>query len=210
MDIVNLIKNANPNVVVFLLTTFVAFISWLIKSLVEKPLIESKNTFSKYFDKRIAILTEVKTRLNFIAYFPMGEDSLDFKNQLQTILLSESKASYLSKEVYDNVLRISIDTVTDEKLLLTTIKMIDEELYKNISKIQDEISFYRRFSNYSPLRRFVGITCLTFQYAISLGIVISVLVLVGNLFYGCNVIMRIIIIILGIIAIFLIDKWLKR
>ena len=98
------------------------------KSLVEKPLTESKNTFTKYFDKRIEILTEVKTRLNFIAYFPEGDESLEYKNQLQTILLTDGKAAYLSKEVYDNVLRIAIDPKTDEKLLLATIINIDEEL----------------------------------------------------------------------------------
>ena len=108
MDLIKLFKDANPNVVIFLLTTFVAFFSWLVKSLVEKPLSESKNTFTKYFDKRIEILNEVKTRLNFIAYFPEGDDSLNYKNQLQTLLLTEGKAAYLSKESYDNVLRISI------------------------------------------------------------------------------------------------------
>ncbi|MGC1632463.1 MAG: hypothetical protein WA749_10170, partial [Gelidibacter sp.] len=92
-----IINGANPNVVIFLLTTFIAFVSWLVKSLVEKPLSESKNTFTKYFDRRIEILTEVKTRLNFIAYFPEGEDSLDYKNQIQSILLTDGKSAYLSK-----------------------------------------------------------------------------------------------------------------
>lgn len=49
MDITSILENANPNVVIFLLTTFIAFISWLVKSLVEKPLTESKNTFFKIF-----------------------------------------------------------------------------------------------------------------------------------------------------------------
>ena len=53
MDIETIIKEANPDVVIFLLTTIIAFISWLVKSLVEKPITESKNTFTKYFDKRV-------------------------------------------------------------------------------------------------------------------------------------------------------------
>ncbi|WP_053827194.1 hypothetical protein [Lascolabacillus massiliensis] len=210
MDIMTIIKEANPNVVIFLLTTFVAFISWLVKSLVEKPLTESKNTFTKYFDKRIEILTEVKTRLNFIAYFPEGDESLEYKNQLQTILLTDGKAAYLSKEVYDNVLRIAIDPKTDEKLLLATIINIDEELYKKISKVQDEIIFYRSFSNYSPIKRFVGITILSLQYIIALTLVFSTLFYVTILFIDSNLYQRIGIFVAGIFGIYLLDKWLKR
>lgn len=210
MDIMTIMEEANPNVLIFLLTTFVAFISWLIKSLVEKPLTESKNTFTKYFDKRIEILTEVKTRLNFIAYFPEGEDNLEYKNQIQTILLTDGKAAYLNKEVYDNVLRISIDPKTDEKLLLNTISKIDEELYLKISKVQDEIKFYRRFSNYNPFKRFVGITVLSLQYIVALTIVISTLVYVTILFIDCNLCQRIVIIITGGLGIYLLDKWLKK
>lgn len=210
MDIVTIINDANPDIVIFLLTTIVAFISWLIKSLVEKPITESKNTFTKYFDKRVEILTEVKTRLNFIAYFPEGDDSLEYKNQLQTLLLTDGKAAYLSKETYDNVLRISIDPKTDEKLLLKTIKGIDEELYKKISKIQEEINFYRRFSNYSPLRRFVGITLLSLQYVISLAIVLASLLLMTMTFLEGNIFIRIGVILIGILGLYLIDKWLKR
>jgi hypothetical protein len=210
MDIETIIKDANPDIVIFLLTTIVAFISWLIKSLVEKPITESKNTFTKYFDKRVEILTEVKTRLNFIAYFPEGDDSLEYKNQLQTLLLTDGKAAYLSKETYDNVLRISIDPKTDEKLLLETIKGIDEELYKKISKIQEEINFYRRFSNYSPLRRFAGITLLSLQYVISLAIVLASLLLMTMTFLEGTIVIRIWVILIGILGLYLIDKWLKR
>lgn len=210
MDIMTIIKEANPNVIIFLLTTFVAFISWLVKSLVEKPITESKNTFTKYFDKRIEILTEVKTRLNFIAYFPEGDENLDYKNQLQSILLTDGKAAYLSKEIYDNVLRIAIDPKTDEKLLLSTIKNIDGELYKKISKVQDEISFYRRFSNYSPLRRFVGITLLSLQYVISLTIIVAFLFLITMTFLEGNLYVKIGVILTGIIGLYLIDKWLKK
>lgn len=210
MDIMTIIKEANPNVVIFLLTTFVAFISWLVKSLVEKPLTESKNTFTKYFDKRIEILTEVKTRLNFIAYFPEGDENLDYKNQLQTILLTDGKAAYLSKEVYDNVLRIAIDPKTDEKLLLATIKNIDEELYKKISKVQDEINFYRRFSNYSPLKRFVGITLLSLQHVISLTTIVAFLSLITLTFLEGNYYVKIGVILAGILGLYLVNKWLKK
>lgn len=210
MDIETIITKANPNVVIFLLTTLVAFISWLVNSLVEKPIAESKNTFNKFLEKRIEILTEVKTRLNFIAYFPEGQESLDYKNQLQTIILKDGKTGYLSKETFDSVLKIAIDPKTDENLLLITIKKIDEDLYLQISKIQDEISFYRRFSNYNPLRRFVGLTILSLQYIVSLSLVISVLFLLVDTFIDSNNCIRVGILIASGLGLYLIDKWLKK
>ncbi len=210
MDINSIIEEANPNIVVFLLTTLVAFISWIVKSLVEKPLIESKNTFNKFFDKRIEILTEIKTRLHFIAYFPTGEESLEYKNQLQSILLKDGKAGYLSKEVYDNVLKISIDPHTEEIFLLNTITKIDEELYLNISKVQDEVEFYRKFSNYSPLKRFIGITLLSLQYIVSLFLVVSILLLMIMGILNGSIYLKIGTVLIGLLMVYLINKWLKR
>jgi len=210
MDIEKIITNANPDVVIFLLTTLIAFISWLIKSLVEKPIAESKNTFNKFLEKRIEILTEVKTRLNFIAYFPEGQENLDYKNQLQEIILKDGKTGYLSKETFDAVLKISIDPKTDEKLLFSTIKKIDEDLYLQISKIQDEISFYRKFSNYNPLRRVFGLTLLSLQYTISLSLVISGLFLLIDIFLAATNYFRIgILAVLGL-GLYFFDKWLKK
>ena len=210
MDIVAIIKNANPDIVIFLMTSLLAFISWLVKSLIEKPITESKNTFNKFLEKRIEILTEVKTRLNFIAYFPTGQENLDYKNQLQEILLKDGKTGYLSKDTFDAVLKISIDPQTEETLLLETIKKIDADLYSQISKIHDEISFYRRFSNYNPLRRFVGLTLLALQYIFSLSLVISILILFIYVFVEVNNYIRIGIVVISGIGLYFIDKWLKK
>lgn len=210
MDITTILNNANPNIVIFIITTFIAFITWLIKSLIEKPIIDSKSTFNKYFEKRIEILTEIKTRLNFIAYFPDGVDSLEFKDQIQKILLKDGKAAYLSKDIYDSVLRISIDPTTDETQLINTIKKIDIELSLKISKIQEEIDFYRRFSNFSPLKRFIGIIFLSIQYIISIFVVISFLLFISITFFDGNNYIRFGVIIIGVILFSFIDKWLKR
>ena len=210
MDIETILAKANPDVVIFLLTTLIAFISWLVKSLIEKPITESKNTFNKFLEKRIEILTEVKTRLNFIAYFPQGQENLDYKNQLQSIILKDGKTGYLSKETFDAVIKISITPETDEKLLIETIKKIDYDLYIQISKIQDEISFYRRFSNYNPFRRFIGLALLLLQYVISISLVVSVLYLLVDIFLDANNCLRIgILAVLGL-GLYLIDKWLKK
>lgn len=210
MDLESILKNANPNVAIFLLTTLIAFISWLVKSLVENPIAESKITFHKFLEKRIEILTEVKTRLSFIAYFPEGKENLDYKNQIQEIILKDGKTGYLSKETFASVLKIAIDSKTDESLLLSTIKEIDDDLYLQISKIQDEISFYRQFSNYTPLKRFVGFTLLSLQYIISLSLVISVLFILTYTFLEVNYYFKVGIIIVSGLGLYLIDKWLRR
>lgn len=210
MDLESILTNANPNIVIFLLTTLIAFLSWIIKSLVENPINESKNTFNKFLDKRIEVLTEVKTRLNFIAYFPVGKHNLEYKDQLQTIFLKDGKTGYLSKEIFDSVLKISIDQKTDEKLVLETIREIDKELYLQISKIQDEVSFYRRFSNYNPLKRFVGFTFLSLQYILSLSLVISVLYYVISIFLNSSNYLRVGILIITGLGLYLIDRWLRK
>jgi len=210
MDLKTLFSIANPNIVVFLLTTLVAFISWLVKGLVEKPIAESKNTFNKFLEKRIEILTEVKSRLNFIAYFPEGEDSLVYKNQLQEIILKDGKTGYLSKETFNSILKISIDPITDEQLLLDTISEINNDLYAQISKIKDEISFYKRFSNYNPLKRFIGYAILSLQYIFSLTLISSILFLVAFGLIETNYLGRILIVLASIIGLFSIDKWMKK
>ena len=199
MDLKTLFSIADPNIVVFLLTTLVAFISWLVKGLVEKPIAESKNTFNKFLEKRIEILTEVKARLNFIAYFPDGEDSLVYKNQLQEIILKDGKTGYLSKETFNSVLKISIDPITDEKLLLDTISEINNDLYAQISKIKDEISFYKRFSNYNPLKRFIGYALLSLQYIFALTLVSSILFVVAFGLIETNYLGRILIVLTSMV-----------
>lgn len=210
MDINTLISSANPNVVISLLTTLVAFISWLVKSLVEKPITESKNTFNKFLEKRIEILTEVKSRLNFIAYFPEGDDSLNYKNQLQEIILKDGKTGYLSKETFDSILKISIEPITNETLLLETIKEIDKDLYAQISKVNDEINFYRKFSNYNPLKKFVGLSLLSLQYIFSLTIVFSVILFIAYNLFDSNWFLRIVTTLFSILGLYIIDKWMKK
>lgn len=207
MDIISLIEKANPNLVIFCATTLIALISWLLKSLVENPIAESKATFHKYIDKRIEILTEIKTRLNFIAYFPEEKDSKEFKNQIQEIILKDGRTGYLNKKTYASVLKISIDPKTNEELLLETIRNIDEELYLQISKIQDEITFYRRFSNYNPLRKSIGLILLSIQYLVAL---IFVVVLISLFIYSLtntNILGNIIVFLISGLLIFLLNKW---
>ena len=210
MDIELILNRADPNVVVFLLTILAAFISWLIKGLVEKPLSESKKTFNNLFEKRIEVLTEVKTRLNFILYFPVGKENIEYKKQLQEIFLKDGKTVYLGKDIFQSVMKIAIDPTTDEKLLLKTIRRIDEELNSQISKIQDEISFYKKFLNYSPLKRFVGLTLLSLQYIFAFFLITLVLFSLIWLFLSKYVMLKILAVIIATLGIIFINRWLKK
>jgi len=206
----SLLTKINPDVGIFLATSLFAFVAWIVKGLIDKPLSESKATFNLYLEKRIEILTEVKANLGFIVYFPGEEDSKEFKEPLQQLLLKNNKAGYLNKTTFDAVLRISVDPITNKKFVLETIKEIDEDLYKQISNVYDEAEFYRRFSNYNPFKRFIGFTILSIQYLLSLSFVVSAIFTIAYGLLFTSLIWKIAIIVSTIIGSLLINKWMKK
>jgi len=209
MELIEFLKKINNELIVVLITLCVAFISYIIKGLIEKPLNESKQTFGKYSEKRIEILSEIKARLHLIAYFPSKEESEDFKLQLQSILLRDGKPGYLNKVTFEDTLKISITPDTDEKLLLQTITQIDDDLYKLVAKVKDEVKFYNKFSNYNPIKRFVGFLILILLYIISLALIFSI---IGSLIYAiiyCGWILKIIIVLFVFIMLYFMYKWIS-
>jgi len=171
MDFLKTLKLADSNLLVFLLTSIIAFLTWIIKGSIEKPINDSKLTFEKTFNIRVEIMTEIKNRLSLILYFKEGDENLQFKEEIQNILLKDGKSAYLSKNILDNLLRLSIEKENNEELIRTTINLIDSELYLIISKLEDEISFYRKFSNFNPLKKIIGIILLALQNIITILIV---------------------------------------
>jgi len=207
----SILVEANPDIVIFLMTSFIAFTSWIVKGLVEKPINDSKDTFNKFLEKRIKFLFEIKARLNLIAYFIQEQGECDkFKEEIQNLLLKDGRACYLNKEDFDKVLNISITPEISEELLLEAITNIDEDLYSQISKIQDEVSFYRKFSNYNPFKKFVGVSLLALQYILSLVLIMSILFALayGLIVFACWI--KIILILIIIIGLILINKWLNK
>lgn len=171
MDFIELLKLADSDLLVFLLTSLIAFITWIIKGSIEKPISSSKATFEKTFNIRIEIMTEIKNRLSLILYFKNGVENLKFKEEVQELLLKDGKSAYLSKKILDNTLRLSIEEGNNHALIKETIDLIDRELYLTISKIEDEISFYRKFSNFNPLKKVIGIVLLALQNIITIMII---------------------------------------
>ena len=69
MDFLKTLKLADSNLLVFLLTSIIAFLTWIIKGSIEKPINDSKLTFEKTFNIRVEIMTEIKNRLSLILYW---------------------------------------------------------------------------------------------------------------------------------------------
>lgn len=170
------IYNARPELTTLFFSSVIAFFTWLIKNLVDKPIEDSKNTFEKYFEKRIQVLSEINANLHFIAYFP---ENKEFKNTLQKILLNGQKSAYISKAIFENTTRIAIDKNTDESLTLETIKIIELELERLVSKIRAENRFYYKYSDVRPLIRIFKMLGLFIMYLIAAMIILSLLLFVG-------------------------------
>ncbi|APA93462.1 hypothetical protein [Myroides] len=206
MDVLETLKQVDSNLLVFLLTSLIAFLTWVIKGSIEKPINDSKQTFEKTFNIRIEIMTEIKNRLSLILYFKEGENNLKFKEEIQSILLKDGKSAYLSKNILDNLLRLSIEEKNNEELIKTTINLIDSELYLIISKLEDEISFYRKFSNFNPLKKIIGIILLALQNIITILIVGFITYLLITTFISSTICVKILISLLSI-GILLFANW---
>lgn len=178
MDIVAKIQESSPELTTLLFSSIIVFITWLIKSIIEKPIENSRSTFVKYFEKRIQVLSEINANLNFIAYFP---NNTEFKENLQRILLDGMKSAYISKEIFDYVTRIAIEETTDENLTLKTIKKIDEELEALISKVRQENKFYYKYSDIRPVKRIFKLFFLFLMYIVAAIIILSLFLLAGYL-----------------------------
>lgn len=178
MDVVTKIQELNSELTTLVFSSIIVFITWLIKTLIEKPIENSRSTFVKYFEKRIQILSELNANLHFIAYFPQNTE---FKENLQRILLDGLKSAYISKEIFDNTTRIAIDETTEEDLVLKTIKKIEEELETLVSKIREENKFYYKYTDIRPVNRILKLLMLFLMYLVAATIIFSLFLIVGYL-----------------------------
>ena len=156
-------------------------------------------------------MTEIKNRLSLILYFEKDrKENKKIKEQIQELLLRDGKSAYLSKEVLDNTLKISIDEQDEIELIKTTITKINEELYKIISKIEDEISFYRKFSNFNPLRKIIGIVLLALQNIIMFLLVGLIVFYLVFFFIQSEMCGKILIVAISIILLYLSNWYLSK
>ncbi len=166
MDIKN-IFTSNSALLIFSLTTLIAFISWIVKVFIENPIEDSRNTFHKFIEKRIEILTEIKSLLEFINIFSDEETSKEYKQKLQDILMT-GRSAYVDKNMLELSIKISADLTTNKNSINNLLNIINKELHTSISKIQDEHIFYKNYSNFNPVKKVISLTYLSLLYILSL------------------------------------------
>lgn len=210
MDFLETLKSVDINLQVFLLTSLIALVTWIIKGSIEKPINDSKQTFDRSYNIRIEIMTEIKNRLSLLLYFEDGGENLKFKEEIQQLLLKDGKSAYLSKKVLDNSLRLSIEEANNEQLIKETINLIDTELYLIISKIEDEVNFYRKFSNFSPLKKQLGIVLLALQNIISMLIIGLVSYFLITIFIYNTIFIKILVTMLSIVILVFTNWYLSK
>lgn len=204
-------EDVDTNLILFCVTSLIAFLSWVVKGAIEKPINDSKVAFERTYQIRIEILTEIKNRLSLILYFKYDDDETkNFKEQIQNLLLKDGKSAYLNKEVLDNTLKISIIKENDNDLIKKTISLIDSDLFAIISKIEDENNFYIRFSNYKPLKRLIGLLILALQNIIAILIIGAIIYFFIYIFLQSSFSIKIIILILSILFMFFSYSYLSK
>jgi hypothetical protein len=182
MDLSKLIDKydlINADLLIFCLTALIGFISWLIKGLIEIPLLTAKETYNRIVEKRLDILVEVKTRILYLMYFPSDQSSKSIKEDLRQIVLKDGKVAYLDQIMLANLIRISIDVNTNHKLVLETYKLIEDAMSKHVEQAAQEMNFYSKFSKVSPIKRtgallILGIINLLVIVVCATGLVLAV------------------------------------
>lgn len=173
--ITQILKNVDKNLLSILATSLIAFICWVVKGLIEVPLVNSKEIFFKYFDKRIEVLGDIKIRLSIIAYFP-GEEGKTYKEQLQDLLLKDGKSAYLDSDIFSQTLDISINPNTEEEKLINAITIVNRALAAHIGKVEQSNNFYSKYANVNPIRRITSYLLLSLYYVL---IIILLFLLMG-------------------------------
>jgi ABC-type multidrug transport system fused ATPase/permease subunit len=163
--VIEFLKDVNVNVLVSLITMLIVFLSWLVKSFIEKPIKEARDTYNSVLIEKVNILSEIKLRLEFILQYYEQEKSKEFKEQICNLLLKNGGNSYLlRKEYFSDILKISTSSETDKELLQKTIDVIVEDLDSQTLKIHRKMSFYLNFSGESPIERINGSATLFMVY----------------------------------------------
>ncbi len=202
------LKTVSPEILAILLASLIGLFSWLTKGLLETPLVQARETFTRYVEKRIEILSEVKVALLFIAYFPREAESKEFKEHLQKILLRDGKIGYLDKKMLAAIIRISIDK-TDENLIKSTLLEIDLDLSRQINKIQEENKFYTKFSSPDPMKKILGHILLAVKNIAVLTLAVTTIMTLIYLFWIFPGILKLSLAIFLMTVVFLINDEIK-
>lgn len=206
--LIDIFKGIDKTILSILISSFIAFLCWIVKGLVELPLSSSKDLYFKHFERRIEVLGDIKTRLSIIALAP-GKESKMYKEQLQELLL-RGNAAYLDNDIFTNILNISVHEDTNEKNLVKAIQDVNAVLTVNIGKMQQSNDFYLKYGRVEPAKRFAGYLVLCLNYIIILCVFLA---LAFGIYYGIilgSICVKILTVLIYLALIFGLNKWLDR
>lgn len=153
-------NNIPSSVIGILITALLGLFAWLSKSLVEGPINSSKDTFYKFITSKIEILSEIKSHLAFIAYFPKEQVSL--KEKLQDVLKRDGKTAYIDKDMLASLIHFSITDNSEPNQILKLIESLDKELGLWINKAKEDNQFFIKYYSPSPTKRIFVLASMFF------------------------------------------------
>src|SRR4051812_21476749 len=131
MDLVqkflHFIGKVDSNLLAILVTSLIALATWLVKALFEKPMTNSRETFIRFMQKRIEVLSDMKVRLKILEVIPSPLAN-NYKEEIQKILLQAGQAAYLDQLMLDKIFKVAIAFDTDVRRVQELIRDIDEDL----------------------------------------------------------------------------------
>lgn len=168
------ISKMDVNLLVILLTALLGMVGWFVKSMIEDPLINSKETFYKILNERIEISTEIKNMLTFISFFP---NEKEYKEKLQAIFISNGKTGYMDQKDLADIIEISVNKETDQKKVTSLISKLNADIKKWIDKAKEENDFFEKYYSPFPVKRNYTL--------IKLGLIsfITIFVIAGTIFF---------------------------
>lgn len=213
IDFIKIIEETNPNLLVFLLTTLIGLLAWIVKGLIDNPLKASKDTFDKFSQLRIEILSIIRNRMMHIYYLADTIDKEEvskYKNELQNFLLLEGKNGYISKDIIEEVMRITFTEETNKESALLTINKLNEELGVVVDNVKDELDFFSFFSHKNPWKRIVSMYILIFQYLLFFTLsFIGLFFVFSTIVYG-SLIIKVLMFFGVILTLIIANLWLKN
>lgn len=172
MDIVAHFVALDVTIQAALVTACLAFLGWLVQSLVNGPIERSRETFMSILTKRIEIVSQMKSYLVMINL--AGDDhaeSRKIKEMLQNTILHSANMGYLDQAMYADILEVAVLEPTDTKKIERMIASINRDIRKWSSKVEAETKFFVRYHSVDPLKRLAWMAYLLIRSTIILAMV---------------------------------------
>jgi len=167
------LSSIDGGVLAVFITILAGFIAWIYREVTYKPMQDSRDTFYRYTEKRIAILSEIR---NILIILRVNRQDTSAKNKLKDTLQS-AEVGYLGEMMTYDLVEIAYGNF-NENLLWQVIGEIKDELAILIGQIEKESNYFLERSRLSILGRIIQFLISTIKV-----ILISSIILVALLYY---------------------------